>query len=123
MRQSLDVELLDKRSWGNEELHGAEKAAVVGEVAGAAAREHVLVEGIIHAHDERVSRSGMQEVRNVESEGGIAFPCVFSSELAIHPDRGGVIHGYKLNSNGRATPALGDIEIAPVPSDAAILSQ
>ena len=53
--KSVYIELFDEHFGGDEQLHGAENAAVVREVAGAASREHVEVEGIVHADDERIS--------------------------------------------------------------------
>src|SRR5690242_15792640 len=63
IRKSVHVELFDKHFGGDEELHRSENAAVVREVAGASPREHVKVEGIVHAHDERIRRSRVDQMR------------------------------------------------------------
>lgn len=119
----LHVDLFDKHFGRDEELHRAEDTAVVGEVAGTSSRKHVKVEGIVHANDKRIRRSGVDEMRNVESKGGVAFARVFAGELPIHPHRGGVKDGGELNSNGGAGPSFGNIKIALVPGHAAILGE
>lgn len=121
--KGIDVELFDKNLGSDEEFDRTENAAVVREVAGAPSREHVKIEGIVHANDEQIRRSRVNEMRNVESKGGVAFARVFPGKLAVDPDRGGVKHGGKLHSNGRAGPAFGNVEIALVPSDAVILRE
>src|SRR5690349_6291406 len=119
----VHVDLFDKHFGRDEELHRAENAAVVGEVAGASPREHMKVKGIVHADDERIRRAGVDEMRNVESKGGVTFARVFAGEPAVHPDRSGMKNGGKLNSNGGTGPTFGNIEIALVPGHAAILGE
>lgn len=121
--KGVHIELFDKHFGSDEQLHGTENAAVVREVAGAASREHVEIEGIVHADDERVRRSCVDEMRNVESKGRVAFAQVLAGELAVNPDGGGVEYGGKLNSNGGTAPAFGNVEIALVPADATILGE
>lgn len=121
--KSVNVELLDKHFGRDEELHRAENAAVVREVAGASSRKHVKVEGVVYADDERVRRSCVDEVRNVESKGSVTFASVFAGELAVDPNRGGVENGGKLNSNCGAAPAFGNVEIALIPRNAPILGK
>lgn len=61
IRESVHIKPFYKRFRRDEQLHGAENAAVMREVAGTSSREHVKVEGIVHAHDERIRRSGVNE--------------------------------------------------------------
>lgn len=121
--KGIDAELFDKHFGRDEELDAAENTAVVREVAGATSREHVKVEGVVHAHYERIRRARVNEMRNVESKGGVAFARVFAGEAAVDPDRGGVENSGKLNANGGADPAFGNIEIALIPSGAPILDE
>ena len=123
IRKGIDVELFDKHFGCDEELHRAENAAVVREVAGASAREHVKVEGIVHTNDERIRRFRVNEMRNVESKSGVAFARMFASELAVDPDRRGMKYSGKLNSDGGAGPAFRNGEAALIPGDAAILGE
>src|SRR5215471_1765163 len=121
--KSVYVEPFGKYFGSDEQSHGAENAAVVREVAGAPAWEHVKVEGVIHTHEEGIGGSCVDEMRNVESEGGVAFACVFTGEFAVHPNRGGVEYGSKLDANGGAGPSFANVEIALVPGNAAILDE
>ena len=123
VRDSVHIEPFDKRFRRDEELHRAKNAAVVGEVAGTASREHVLVKGVIDADDKRIGGSGVNEARNVETKGGVAFARMLASELPVHPHRGCVEYGGKLNANGGASPAFGNVEFALIPSDASILDE
>src|SRR5215472_2896599 len=123
IRKGFDVKLFHKRLRGNQKLCGTKDPAVVGKVAGSPSWEHVLVEGVVHADNQRIRASQVDETRNVKSKGGVALARVLAGKLAIHPDRGGVVYGGKLNSDGRAYPALPNIEIAAILGDTAILGQ
>src|SRR5215472_3416974 len=123
VRDSVHVEPFDKYFGRDEELHRAKNAAVVGEVAGTASREHVLVKGVIDADDERIWRSRVDEMRNIDGKGGVAFARMLASELPVHPHRGCVEYGGKLNANGGASPAFGNVEFALIPSDASIFDE
>src|SRR5215467_10112064 len=112
IRKSVHVELFDKHLRGDEQLHGAENAAVVREVAGAAAWKHMLVERVIYAHNEQIRVSQVDEMRNIKGKGGVAFAWVFAREPAVDPDGRSVKHGSKLNANGGTGPAFRNVELA-----------
>src|SRR5262252_3941304 len=123
IRKSVHVELFDKYFGRDEQLHRAENAAVMGKVAGTSSREHVLVEGVVHADNKRIRPSVADEMRNVKSKSGVALALMFAGEPAIDPNRGGVKHGSKLHADGAAGPVFKDVERALVPGDSAILGE
>ena len=62
-------------------------------------------------------------MRNGESKSGVTFARVFTSELAVHPHGDAVVDSLKLNADSEGGPEFGNVEIASIPGDAAILSE
>src|ERR1019366_5783070 len=119
----FNVDTLDKSLRRDQQLDRTKDSAIVGPIAGTSSRQHVIVEGTIHTHRDRIGLAPAEELRDVEGKSRVTLAGMFSGEPAIDPHHGGMEYSFKLDSHRGMLPSDRNIEGPPIPGDAAIVDR
>src|SRR5690242_14016726 len=120
IRQGVYIYALDKRLGCDQKRYRTIDSAIVCPIARTPARQHVLVERVVHANCENVAAAGGQQIVRIASESRVAFSQMLPRRLAVDPNLSRMEDCLELDAHGRSGSGTWCVELTPVPGDATI---